>query len=140
MKQTTLILVTLFITSVFTVFPQGKRLPYELQEGATVCDTIYTLPDGKAKFPGGTSAMYDFFKENLKHSEELVGINFTRRLTLQVLVDNKGKVVKSEVVTSLSPEYDKDALNAVPKFPDLIPATIKGRNVCSYLLVPLYYK
>jgi len=141
MKQTTFILITLLITSVFTVFSQGKRLPYELREGVTVCDTVYTLPEEKAKFPGGgTSAIYNFFKENSQYSEELVNMNFTRRLTLQLLVDSDGKIINSEALSPLSPEYDEDALDVVTKFPDLAPATMNGRNVCSYLIIPLYYK
>ena len=140
MKKTTFTLITLFIASVFTVSAQGERLPYELQKGAAVCDTIYTLPDKKAKFEGGTSAIYNFFKANSQYSDELVNMNFTRRLTLQLLVDENGKVVKSEVLSSISPEYDKDALEVVTKFPDLVPATVNGRNVCSYLIIPLFYK
>jgi len=142
MKQTTLILVTLFTISVFTALPQKeKRLPYILQEGTTVCDTIYTLPDRKAEFPGGTSAMYNFFKQHLQNSEELTNmLNSSRRMTLQLLVDTNGDVLKSEVITSMTSDYDKDALNVASRFPRLMPARVQGRAVCSYLIIPLHFE
>ena len=142
MKQTTLILVTLFTISAFTALPQKeKRLPYELRTGVTVCDTVYTLPDRKAEFSGGTSAMYNFFKQHLQNSEELTNmLNSTRRLTLQLLVDNKGEVLKSEILTSITSDYDKDALSVASRIPRLTPAKVEGRSVCSYLIIPLFFE
>jgi len=141
MKQTALILVTLFITSVGVFAQKEKRLPYELQEGTAICDTIYTLPDVKAQFPGGTSEMYNFFKQNLKYSEKLTtGLDYNRRLMLRILIDEEGKVVKSDVLVSISADYDKDAQNAAAKATGITPAKVKKRSVCSYLIIPLYYE
>jgi len=140
MKKTILTLVTLFIASMFTAFSQ-QRPPFELRENAEgVCDTVWTQPSGKVQFPGGTSDMMRFFKDNSKFSSEMVNINGSRRLTLKLLVDDSGKVIKTEIRTSLSPEFDEDALNIVEKFPELTPAKEKGRAVCSYLVIPLQYK
>jgi len=139
MKQTTLIIVTLLIGSVFTVSAQ-KRLPYEVKKGIAGCDTIYTLPDDKASFPGGTSGMYDFFKKNMQNSEKLTSLNFSKRLTLELLVDDKGKIIRSKAINSFSPEYTKDALEALKQAPQLAPARANGRDVCSYLLIPLTFE
>ena len=139
MKQTTLIIVTLLIGSIFTVSAQQRR-PYELKKGIAGCDTIYTLPDDKASFPGGTSGMYNFFKENMQNSGKLTSINFSKRLTLELTVDDKGKIVKSRAINSFSPDYTKDALEALKKAPELTPARANGRNVCSYLLIPLTFE
>ncbi|MDR1729067.1 MAG: energy transducer TonB [Prevotellaceae bacterium] len=141
MKKTVFTLITLFIASVFSAFSQQKeRLPYELQDSAEVCDTIYTLPDEKVQFPGGTSELMYFFKDNSKFSNEMVNIGGSRRLTLKLLVDNLGKVIRTDIRTPLSPELDEDAMNIVAKFPELTPAKVKGRAVCSYLVIPLQYK
>jgi hypothetical protein len=141
MKQKTLITVTLLIASIFTVSSQTKRLPYELVKGVAECDTVYTLPDVKASFPGGTGTMYSFFKNNLEYSDELTtGLDFKRRIMLQLLVDNKGKILQTKVITSISSELDNDAMNTVKKAPDLNPAVANGKEVCSYLIIPLYYE
>jgi hypothetical protein len=139
MKQTALIIVTLLIGTVFTASAQ-KRLPYELRRDIAGCDTIYTLPDQKASFPGGISGMYDFFQRNMENSENLTSINFNRRLTLELLVDNKGQIVRSRVINTFSPAYSRDALEAVKKAPQLAPARANGRDVCSYLLIPLTFE
>ncbi len=139
MKKTFLTLITLFIVSVFTAFSQ-QGLPYEIQENAEVCDTIFTLPDEKAQFPGGTSDLMHFFTDNSKFSSEMVNIGGTRSLTLKLLIDDMGNIVKTDIRRSLSEEYDEDALAIVAKFPQLSPAKVKGRAVCSYLVIPLRYK
>lgn len=139
MRKIAICLFTLLLASAFSLFAE-KRLPYVLQKDALICDTIYTLPDAKAQFPGGTSAMYNFFKKNLDHSEELTNLSFSRRLLINLLIDEQGKIVSHEITVSLTPEYDTDALQVVAKLPDFIPAKANGRNVCSYLMIPLNYK
>jgi hypothetical protein len=140
MKQTTLIIVTLLIGSVFTVSAQ-KRLPYEVKKGIAGCDTIYTLPDEKASFPGGTSGMYEFFKDNLQNSGKLTNmINSNKRLMLELVVDDKGKIARSRVINTFSQDFSKDALAAIKKAPELNPARANGKNVCSYLIIPLLFE
>jgi len=136
----------LFVVAFFSVLSafsqQEKRVPYEIQKGIAGCDTVYTLPDEKATFPGGISSMYNFFKKNFptEQADQLTNISFTRRQSLKLWIDKDGKVTKSEILASLSSEYDKEALRVVSLLPPLTPAKVNGRNVCSQLILPLNYK
>ena len=141
--KTKFFLFALIIFSSLSAFSQsGKRLPYVLRQGITGCDTVYTLPDEKAAYPGGISAMYNFFKKSLPadQANQLTNISFTQRQTVKLWVDRNGKVVKSEIIVPLSPEYDRGTLQVISLFPPLTPAKVKGRNVCSQLVFPLNYK
>ena len=141
--KTKYFLFTLVFFSTLSVFSQQeKRLPYELQKGIAGCDTVYTLPDEKAAYPGGISHMYNFFKKNLPPDQagQLTNISFTRRQSIKLWVDKDGKVTKSEISVSLSSEYDEEVLRVVSLLPPFTPAKVNGRNVCSQLIFPLNYK
>jgi len=142
MKKTVLILFTLLLAASTVSAQAKKRLPYEINKDKSVaCDTIYTLPDTKAEYKGGTSAMFDYFKTNMKQADELVAFNASRRMVIQLLIDDKGKIVQSKVIVPLKDkEYNDEALRVISTMPDFTPAKSNGHDVCSYLVFPLNFK
>ncbi len=117
-----------------------KRLPYVVVQNQNGCDTVYTLPERKAEFPGGMNAMYAFFTDNMKESANFISSMSSRRMLLKIMVDDNGSVADSKIMMPSSTPLDEEVLRVVTLFPDMVPAKYNGRDVCSYLIIPLGYE
>ncbi|HOI26056.1 MAG TPA: hypothetical protein PLN63_03665 [Paludibacteraceae bacterium] len=135
----TIILVLLALVSMAGA---QTRLPYVFGNGLNGdgCDTIYTLPNKKAEFPGGMNAMYEFFTDNLKENVNFISSMSAHRMLLKIRVGANGEVLESKIMMPSATALDEDVLRVVSMFPDMIPAKFEGRDVCSYLIIPLGYE
>ncbi|MCQ2195506.1 MAG: hypothetical protein MJZ28_11215 [Paludibacteraceae bacterium] len=137
MKTNFFAIVVLMILSSFVSVSAQNRLPYVLRGDVAGCDTVYTLPNQKAEFPGGMQAMYDFLNDNIKNNVNFVPAMSSRRVLLKMLVDSEGAIVETKLMMPTSTSLDDDLLRVVSTFPDMVPARYGNREVCSYLIIPL---
>ncbi|MBP5455013.1 MAG: hypothetical protein J6Y37_00755 [Paludibacteraceae bacterium] len=139
MKTNFFILVALMLTSFISVEAQN-RLPYVLRGDVNGCDTVYTLPERKAEFPGGMNAMYEFLNENIKNSVNFVPAMSSHRILVKMLVNDEGAIVETKLMMPSGTSLDDELLKVFSTFPDMVPARYGNRDVCSYLIVTLGYE
>lgn len=120
------------------------RLPYVLATPAekemSKCDTIYTMPTANAEFPGGMDALYDFYFKNLPAEYEMVMNMSPNIILLKAFINDKGEIANAKILRSFNPSYSSAVISVTEKLPVFKPAVYKGRNVCSYRIIKLYFK
>jgi TonB family protein len=102
----------------------------------TVFDHVTEMP----LFPGGEKAQRKWLEENIKFPEAAAKKGITGRVTIRFVISATGKVGDVEVLKSLNPEMDKEAVRAVKQMPDWIPGKQDGKPVSVYYNLPVLFK
>jgi periplasmic protein TonB len=103
-------------------------------------DKIFTVVEQTAEFPGGMAEMYKFLGKNLRYpgSARRMGVN--GKAFVQFVVDREGRISDIEIIKSLSPDCDKEAIRVVQLMPPWKSARQNGRNVKSKFVLPITFK
>lgn len=104
-------------------------------------DSIYTMMDEPAQFPGGTSAMMNFLAKNMRYPESVAEKGLQGKCFLKFVVDKEGLITDIKVLRGISgcPECDKEAIRVVKSMPKWIPGKLNGKKVKSYFTLPITF-
>ncbi|PWK28509.1 TonB family protein [Arcicella aurantiaca] len=102
-------------------------------------DTIYAIPQIPAMFPGGASAMKQFFVKNIETPEN-VGQAVKGKVFVRFIVDKYGKISRIYLVKGLNDACNHEAMRVVKKMPSWIPAKEGQDNVNSWHTLPIYFE
>lgn len=91
------------------------------QKAASQCDTIYNFADRVPEFPGGEDSLFYFISHNLGLPFLKEKTTDTENVICSVTITQEGEVTKAEVIRSLEPEFDEEALRIIRSMPDWIP-------------------
>ena len=94
-------------------------------------------PDHLPTYPGGEEAMSEFFGKNVQVPAKAKQARVTGSVVVQATCDTSGKLLDAKVVTSLTPECDREALRVVQAMPAWQPATRRGVPVAILVQVPV---
>lgn len=100
---------------------------------AIVVETAAVMP----KFPGGEVAMMRYLMDNLKFPE---GSEKTGKVVVQFIVSREGKVQDVEIIRSVDPALDAEAVRVVSAMPDFEPGrNEKGETVAVHYVLPVSF-
>lgn len=85
----------------------------------------------EANFPGGEDAFCSYIKDNMNYNEEAKMKDIQGRVIVRFTVDEQGKVKKPEVIRSIHPLLDTEALRLIKNMPDWEPEMINGNAISS---------
>ncbi|SMC46991.1 energy transducer TonB [Pedobacter africanus] len=89
------------------------------------------------RFPGGKSALNEFIVKHVKHPE---GIPIVKgQVIVRFKINTEGKAVNPTVISSLSSEYDREAINLINKMPNWEPGKQDGKPVVITLSLPINF-
>jgi TonB family protein len=105
-------------------------------EEEPVLDVVEQMP----AYPGGDAAMNQFIGQNMHYpaTAQENGIQGTVYLRFQINKD--GSVGKVEVLRSLDPACDREAIRIVKSMPRFIPGKQNGGNVAVWYTIPIMFK
>lgn len=103
-------------------------------------DSIYHLPDQYPEYPGGIGNLMKQIENSIQYPEEARKKGIEGRVIVQFFVDDKGKVIEPQVLKSVEPSLDKEALRIVSMLPTWKPGTWKGKPVKVKYTVPVLFK
>jgi len=107
----------------------------EVPTYAVVGEVAETQPE----FPGGISAMFQFFAENLKYPPTCDDVQ--GKVIVRFLVDKTGKVRNTEIARSNLPEeFNKEALRVVRLLPKFKPGARDGVPADVWQAVPISFR
>ena len=95
----------------------------------------------KPEFPGGMEALYKFIGKNLRLPTIMCydgGIQ--GRVTCSFIVEKSGRISNVEVVKSLDPAGDKEAVRVIESMPNWIPGKQNGIPVRVKYTIPINFK
>ena len=107
-------------------------------------DSIYSTPEVMPQFPGGEEALRKFINENALYTETDLKVYKQKKMKVHVaegfvafIINSQGKVIKMNLVKSITPGLDSAILRAIRLIPDWIPAKDKGKTVSSSYILPM---
>lgn len=107
----------------------------EVQEEAPF-QVVEKMPE----FPGGTAALNAYLKKNIKYPSVCRENNIQGRVLIQFIVNKDGSIVEPEVVKSVNPYLDKEAIRVVSAMPKWTPGEQRGKTVRVKFTLPVNFK
>lgn len=105
-------------------------------EDEKVRDAIEQMP----QFPGGDDELIKFLIDNVKYSVIAQENGIQGRVICQFVVNKDGSIVDVEVVRSVDPSLDKEAIRVIKSMPKWIPGKKNGVNVNVRYTLPVDFK
>ena len=91
-------------------------------------------------FPGGDTALLDFVYKNLKYPESAIKNKIQGKVILRFVITKTGEIDKVEIIRSLQPDCDKEAIRVVKMLPKFVPATDHGKPESRWYVLPVIFK
>jgi len=106
---------------------EGKK---EVDESSANDDgEVFYVVEDMPGFPGGKPALKTYIYSNLEYPEKAKNEGIGGEVVVRFLVNEKGKVVNSEVLRSSNQVLDATALKVVREMPDWTPGYQRGKAV-----------
>ncbi len=101
---------------------------------------VFVAVEQQAEYPGGLQELMKYLVENVKYPEEAVKNNVQGNVIVKFVVSKTGKIRDAQVLKSVDPELDKEAIRVIESMPAWIPAKNNGEAVDSYFNLPVSFK
>ena len=115
------------LQEVITQAPEKKEEPY-------------TMVEQMPQFPGGPAELMKYISKNLRYPAIAQENGIQGRVILRFVVTAEGNVEDVQVLRSLDPYCDKEAVRVVQSLPKWIPGKQNGRNVPVYYTCPIVFR
>lgn len=106
------------------------------QEPNQVLDHVEVMP----QFPGGNSELMRYLGTNIKYPTIAAENGIQGRVVLKFVVSKDGSISNIQIVRSLDPSCDKEAIRVVKGMPKWIPGMQNGHPVAVYFTLPVLFK
>lgn len=103
-------------------------------------DEVFMVVEEMPEFPGGTQALLDYLRENMQYPKSCKDNKVQGRVIVTFVVDKTGSICEAEVVKSVNPELDAEALRVVKGMPAWTPGKQKGQTVRVKYTVPVNFR
>ena len=103
-------------------------------------DRIYDVVEQNAQFPGGDAECMKWLAENLKYPSICQEQGIQGRVIVQFVVNTDGSIVDANVVKSVNPHLDKEALRVVGTMPKWQPGKQRGKAVRVRFTLPVNFR
>lgn len=100
----------------------------------------YTAVEQMPQFPGGDAELLSFIAKNLKYPTIAQENGIQGKVYIRFVVSKTGNVTDVQVLKSLDPYCDKEAVRVIKTLPKWIPGKQNGVNVPVYYVVPITFK
>ena len=124
-----------------------KRHPYNQindtlspSEEEIVEQPIYNVIDQMPEFPGGIDKLPQFINDNIQYPTKAQTEGIQGRVIVQFTVDEDGYIIEPNIVRSVEPSLNKEALRIIKMLPKWKPGTLKGKAVKVEYTVPVAFK
>jgi TonB family protein len=103
-------------------------------------EQVYTTVHQMPAFVGGDTAMFNFIRDNLTYPViSCYEGGIQGRVLVRFTVTSEGNVTNPEIVRSLDPVCDKEAIRVIELMPKWIPGQQDGKNVDVYYTLPITF-
>lgn len=117
-----------------TVVPEAVPTDSAAKENAY--DVVEQMPE----FPGGMKELLKFLQDNVKYPESAMKKNVQGRVIVQFVVEKDGTPTEFNVVRSVDPDLDAEALRVLKTMPKWKPGMQRGEVVRVKFTVPVAFK
>ena len=106
------------------------------EEETKVFDVVEVMPS----FPGGQGALFEWLNKNIKYPVVAEENGVQGRVIVTFVVERNGSITDVQVVKSVDPSLDKEAVRVVKAMPHWIPGKQNGSAVRVKFTVPVTFR
>ena len=100
-------------------------------------DKVFDVVENMPEFNGGMGALMQYLSDNIRYPEEK---DIQGRVIVRFVVGKDGSISNAQVVKSVHPSFDAEALRIINNMPKWIPGTQNGKPVNVKYVVPINFK
>ena len=101
---------------------------------------IFQIVEEMPDFPGGMAKCMMWLKQNIKYPEEAIEKGIQGRVIVQMVIESDGTITNTNVVRSVHPLLDEEALRVINLSPKWKPGKEKGQAVRVKFTIPISFK
>ena len=112
---------------------------WEVEPEETPDDVFMVVEEGP-EFPGGTMALLEYLAKTIKYPQNCRDEKIQGRVLVSFIVEKDGSLSGFEVVKSVHPDLDAEALKVIKALPAWKPGTQHGEKVRVKFTVPVNFR
>ncbi len=116
------------------------QAPVEIKEEEEEENVVFVIVEKQPEFPGGTQAMMKYLAENIKYPMIAQENGIQGRVICQFVVNKDGSIVDINVVRSVDPSLDKEAIRVIKSMPKWKPGMQRGKAVRVKFTLPVVFR
>lgn len=120
--------------------PKDQTAPVRRQNAMRDESIIFDVVEKMPTFPGGQVAMMDFLVKNMKYPADAAKNKVQGRVMVNFIVSKDGSLKDFNVVRSVYPSLDQEAMRVVKAMPKWSPGTQNGEPVNVRFTLPIFFK
>ena len=101
---------------------------------------VYTVVEQMPMFPGGDTALMGYLRDNLNYPKDAKEKGIQGSIVVGFIVEQDGSITNADVIRSVDPSLDKEAIRVVENMPKWIPAKQNGQYVRVKYQVPVSFR
>lgn len=101
---------------------------------------VFMVVEEMPEFPGGLAELMKFLGANIKYPKEAVDKRIQGRVTVSFVVDKTGETRDFNIIRSLDPILDAEALRVLKEMPKWTPGKQRGEAVSVKYTVPVTFR
>ena len=106
------------------------------EDDNVVFQVVETMPT----FPGGDQALFKFLSDNIRYPVIAQENGIQGRVICQFVVNRDGSIVDVEVVRSVDPSLDREAIRVIRSMPNWKPGMQRGKAVRVKYTLPVNFR
>jgi len=103
-------------------------------------EEVFMVVEDMPEYPGGTEALLEYLRSNLNYPARCKEDKIQGRVLVTFVVEKNGSISSAEVVKSVDPEIDAEALRVVSAMPAWKPGKQRGEEVRVKFTVPVNFR
>ena len=111
-----------------------------IDPGAGGDSLIINFIEQMPSFPGGEKELFKFINKNLQYPVSTKEQHIQGKVYCRFIVYANGSISNPEIIRSLEPECDKEAIRVIKLLPKFIPGKLNGKNVRVWFTFPVIFK
>ena len=100
---------------------------------------IFQIVEEQPIFPGGMEELMKYMQKEIQYPQEALDKGIGGRVVVQFVVDKDGSITDANVVKSIDPTLDAEALRVVNSMPNWTPGKQKGEPVRVRFTLPVAF-
>ena len=117
-----------------------QEYDYVIVEPEPEPDEVFVVVEDQPEFPGGTAALLEYLRKNIKYPSVCRENNIQGKVIVTFVVNKDGSIVDIEVVKSVNPLLDKEAIRVISQMPKWKPGAQRGKPVRVKYSVPVNFR
>lgn len=103
-------------------------------------DVVFMVVEKMPEYPGGNSELFKYLAQSIKYPVDAQESGTQGKVICQFVVGKDGNISDVEVIRSVAPSIDTEAMRVIKAMPAWTPGEQKGKNVSVRYTLPINFK